>query len=178
MTSMFALWTSALLAFGGPVTEVAITSAPQQTSVLISVDGTVDFRDFTMEGPNRLVVDLMGARRRSPDRGTAVARLQWPGLYGIHPSPSSVESKRSTGNSEDEISHRAAGPWHWWHRAIVRAYRRGWGIPQGRCRRVIRMGAVRQCGSSRRRKLPFSARRQFWHRVPAWFSLPVTFQRN
>lgn len=66
MTSMFALWTSALLAFGGPVTEVAITSAPQQTSVLISVDGTVDFRDFTMEGPNRLVVDLMGAKHALP----------------------------------------------------------------------------------------------------------------
>lgn len=66
MTSMFALWTSALLAFGGPVTEVSITSAAQQTSVLIAVDGDVQFRDFTMEGPNRLVVDLMGSRHALP----------------------------------------------------------------------------------------------------------------
>ncbi len=66
MTSLFALWTSAVLALGGPVTEVAVTSAPQQTSVLISVDGSVEFRDFTMEGPNRLVVDLMGARHALP----------------------------------------------------------------------------------------------------------------
>jgi type IV pilus assembly protein PilQ len=51
---------------GGPVTEVAITPAAQQTSVLISVDGQVDFRDFTMEGPDRLVLDLMGSRHALP----------------------------------------------------------------------------------------------------------------
>jgi type IV pilus assembly protein PilQ len=66
MTSMFALWTSALMAFGGPVTEVAITPMARQTSVLIAVDGDVEYRDFTMEGPNRLVVDLMGARHALP----------------------------------------------------------------------------------------------------------------
>ena len=66
MTSIFALWTSALLALGGPVTEVAITPAAQQTSVLIAVDGQVDYRDFTMEGPDRLVVDLMGSRHALP----------------------------------------------------------------------------------------------------------------
>jgi len=66
MTSMFALWTSALMAFGGPVTEVAITPMARQTSVLIAVDGGVEYRDFTMEGPNRLVVDLMGARHALP----------------------------------------------------------------------------------------------------------------
>ena len=62
MTSMFALWTGALMALGGPVTEVAITPAAQSTNVLIAVDGDVEYRDFTMEGPYRLVVDLMGAR--------------------------------------------------------------------------------------------------------------------
>jgi len=66
MTSMFALLTSALVALGGPVTEVAVTSVANQTSVLISVDGAVHYRDFTMEGPNRLVVDLMGARNALP----------------------------------------------------------------------------------------------------------------
>ncbi|MHB1193358.1 MAG: AMIN domain-containing protein [Longimicrobiales bacterium] len=67
MTAMYALWTGVLLALGGPVTEVAITSADQHTSVLIAVDGDVDFRDFTMEGPHRLVVDVMGARHALPD---------------------------------------------------------------------------------------------------------------
>ncbi|GMV07122.1 MAG: hypothetical protein AMXMBFR53_33970 [Gemmatimonadota bacterium] len=66
MTSMFALWTGVLMALGGPVTEVAITPAAQQTSVLIAVDGDVEYRDFTMEGPHRLVVDLMGARHALP----------------------------------------------------------------------------------------------------------------
>jgi type IV pilus assembly protein PilQ len=66
MTSMFALWTGALLAFGGPVTEVAITPSAQRTNVLIAVDGDVEYRDFAMEGPYRLVVDLMGARHALP----------------------------------------------------------------------------------------------------------------
>ncbi len=66
MTSMLALWAGALLALGGPVTEVAIAPEAGQTSVLISVDGNTKYRDFTMEGPNRLVVDLMGARQALP----------------------------------------------------------------------------------------------------------------
>jgi type IV pilus assembly protein PilQ len=66
MTSMLALWTSALMALGGPVTEVAVTSVAQHTSVLIAVDGDVQYRDFTMEGPYRLVVDLMDARQALP----------------------------------------------------------------------------------------------------------------
>ena len=75
MTSMFALWTGALLAFGGPVTEVAITPSAQRTNVLIAVDGDVEYRDFAMEGPFRLVVDLMGARHALPrDEYTDVNR--------------------------------------------------------------------------------------------------------
>ena len=66
MTSMFALWTGALLALGGPVTEVAITPSAQRTNVLIAVDGDVEYRDFAMEGPYRLVVDLMGALHALP----------------------------------------------------------------------------------------------------------------
>lgn len=66
MTSMFALWAAALLALGGPVTEVAITPTAAGTSVLIAVDGDVEYRDFTMEGPHRLVVDLMGSRHALP----------------------------------------------------------------------------------------------------------------
>jgi type IV pilus assembly protein PilQ len=66
MTSMFALWAGTLLAFGGPVTEVTITPMASQTSVLISVNGDVEYRDFMMEGPHRLVIDLMGASHALP----------------------------------------------------------------------------------------------------------------
>lgn len=73
MTPIYALWASAVLALGGtpaeapgPVTELSITPRASQTSVLISVDGDVDYREFTMEGPHRLVVDLMGARHSLP----------------------------------------------------------------------------------------------------------------
>jgi len=66
MTSMLALWAGALLALGGPVTQVAIAPEAGQTSVLISVDRNTKYRDFTMEGPKRLVVDLMGARQALP----------------------------------------------------------------------------------------------------------------
>lgn len=72
MMSMFALWAGTLLALGGPVTEVTITPMATQTSVLIAVDGDVTFRDFTMEGPYRLVVDVIGADHALPadDFGT------------------------------------------------------------------------------------------------------------
>ena len=66
MTSMFALWGGALLFFGGQVTEVAITSVAEQTSVLIAVGGPVEHRAFTLEGPHRLVVDLTGATNALP----------------------------------------------------------------------------------------------------------------
>jgi len=66
MRSMFALWAGTMLALGGPVTELTITPMASQTSVLIAVQGEVQYRDFTMEGPHRLVVDLMGARHALP----------------------------------------------------------------------------------------------------------------
>jgi type IV pilus assembly protein PilQ len=66
MTSMFALLAGTLLALGGPVTEVTITPMASQTSVLIAMNGNVDYRDFTMEGPHRLVVDIMGATHALP----------------------------------------------------------------------------------------------------------------
>lgn len=66
MTSMFALWAGTLLALGGPVTELTITPMATQTSVLISIDGEVEYRDFQMEGPHRLVVDLIGATHALP----------------------------------------------------------------------------------------------------------------
>jgi type IV pilus assembly protein PilQ len=65
MTSIFALLASALIA-GGPVTGVSIVPDAGRTKILIAVDGNVTVRPFTMEGPNRLVVDLLGARYELP----------------------------------------------------------------------------------------------------------------
>jgi type IV pilus assembly protein PilQ len=67
MTSMFALWTGLIFSMiGGPVTEVSIHPTAATTEIVIAVDGNVEYRDFTMEGPNRLVVDLFGARHQLP----------------------------------------------------------------------------------------------------------------
>ncbi|MGY8777503.1 MAG: AMIN domain-containing protein, partial [Longimicrobiales bacterium] len=75
MMSIFALWAGTLLTFGGSVTEVTITPMASQTSVLIAMDGDVSYRDFIMEGPHRLVLDLMGAQHAlSADDFAAVNR--------------------------------------------------------------------------------------------------------
>ena len=80
MTSMFALWAGTLLALGGSVTEVTITPMGSQTSILVATDELVEYRSFVMEGPHRLVVDLMGATHALPraefsavDRGGIVS---------------------------------------------------------------------------------------------------------
>ncbi|MDH5590352.1 MAG: AMIN domain-containing protein, partial [Gemmatimonadota bacterium] len=66
MTSIFAIWAGAALAFSGPVTAVTITPSATMTSVLIAVEGDVEYRDFAMEGPHRLVVDIMGGLHSLP----------------------------------------------------------------------------------------------------------------
>lgn len=73
--SIFALWVSTLLAFGVSITEVTIIPMASQTSVLIAMDGEVSYRDFTLEAPHRLVLDLMGAQHAlSADDFAAVNR--------------------------------------------------------------------------------------------------------
>jgi type IV pilus assembly protein PilQ len=71
MTPILAAWTALTFSLGGgdialagngAVTGLQILPAAERTEVLISVDGPVEVRDFTMEGPHRLVVDLLGAR--------------------------------------------------------------------------------------------------------------------
>jgi type IV pilus assembly protein PilQ len=67
MTPMYALWTGLLVTLAtGPVTEVSIHPTASATEIVVAVDGTIEYRDFTMEGPNRLVVDLFGARHELP----------------------------------------------------------------------------------------------------------------
>jgi len=76
MISSLALWTAAtLLASSGDpstdalrsdVTGLQVLPAARQTEVVVALAGTVQTRDFTMEGPHRIVVDLMDARFALP----------------------------------------------------------------------------------------------------------------
>ncbi len=103
MTSMFALWASALLALAGSVTEVTITSMASQTSVFIAIDGDVEYRDFTMEGPHRLVVDLMGARHALP-RGE-FTEVNRGGIRSVRSSQYSENVVRVVFVLEDELGY-------------------------------------------------------------------------
>jgi type IV pilus assembly protein PilQ len=56
---------TAVLADGpasGEVTGVSVQPSPGRADVIINVRGTVEVRDFMLERPNRLVLDLVGAR--------------------------------------------------------------------------------------------------------------------
>ena len=66
MSSIVALWAGLLLGVGGPVTGLSIAPDAERTQVLISVEGVVQYRDFTMEGPSRLIVDIFGAQHELP----------------------------------------------------------------------------------------------------------------
>ncbi len=66
MTSFLSLLVGLLSVMGGPVTGLSIQPAPERTEVVISMQGQAEYRDFTMEGPSRLVVDLLDARHALP----------------------------------------------------------------------------------------------------------------
>ena len=62
----------------GDVTGVEILSSEslpsiRRTEVVISIEGRVETRDFTMEGPERIVVDLIGASFPFPQESLAGA---------------------------------------------------------------------------------------------------------
>ncbi|HEX7338071.1 MAG TPA: AMIN domain-containing protein, partial [Gemmatimonadales bacterium] len=46
----------------GEVTGVSVQAAPGRADVVINVRGAVEVRDFMLEHPNRLVLDVLGAR--------------------------------------------------------------------------------------------------------------------
>jgi type IV pilus assembly protein PilQ len=48
----------------GEVTGVSVQAAPGRADVIINVRGAVEVRDFMLESPNRLVLDVVGARLR------------------------------------------------------------------------------------------------------------------
>ena len=57
----------AVSVFGGdPVTSVEVLPVAERTEVVIGIEGDVQFRDFTLETPARLVVDLLGASHALP----------------------------------------------------------------------------------------------------------------
>lgn len=70
MTSMLAM-VAALLVPGiaggaDPVTSVDVLPAAKRTEIVIAVQGDVRYRDFTLESPTRLVVDLLDAKHALP----------------------------------------------------------------------------------------------------------------
>lgn len=62
LTVLFSLFAGAT----SDVTSLTIVPSLDRTEILISVEGPVEFRDFTMEGPNRLVLDVINARHLLP----------------------------------------------------------------------------------------------------------------
>ena len=103
MTSMFAWWAGALLSLGGPVTEVAITPVNEQTSVLIAIDGDVEFRDFLMEGPHRLVIDLIGAQNALPSN--EFSRVNRGGIRNVRASQYSADIVRVVLELTDKVGY-------------------------------------------------------------------------
>ena len=51
------------------VRGVSVVPAAGRAEVVIAVDGAVNIRDFTVEGPHRIVVDIEGARLNMPGNG-------------------------------------------------------------------------------------------------------------
>ncbi len=84
MSSILALLTGVLVALGGPVKELRIAPGANTTEVVVTVDGEVEVRDFTMEGPNRLVLDLSGAQHQLS--GTTFRNLNRGGIRSINTS--------------------------------------------------------------------------------------------
>ncbi|MEQ8330250.1 MAG: AMIN domain-containing protein [Longimicrobiales bacterium] len=106
MNPIYALLTGAVTALGGPVTEVAISPMAQHTSVLIAVEGPVDYRDFLMEGPHRLVVDVMGSRHALPRDD--FANLNRGGVLSIRTSQYSEDIVRVVLVLSDKVGYTVA----------------------------------------------------------------------
>ena len=92
MTSIFSLLAGLFLTVGGPVTGLSIQPAPERTEVIISVEGQAQYRDFTMEGPSRLVLDLIGAEHALPQEN--FLNIDRGGIRSIRTSQYSAEIVR------------------------------------------------------------------------------------
>ena len=62
MTSILMLLIGLLLPAAELVTGVSVVPNRNRTEILVSVDGSVSYRAFSLEAPARIVVDLLNAR--------------------------------------------------------------------------------------------------------------------
>jgi len=74
MTSMLATVAALFLGLADPVTSVDVLPAAEATEIVIAVQGDVHYRDFTLEGPNRLVVDILDAQHALPEANYQIGR--------------------------------------------------------------------------------------------------------
>ena len=66
MTSILTLMIGLLLSASELVTGVSVVPNLNRTDILVSVDGAVTFRTFSLEAPARIVVDVLNARHALP----------------------------------------------------------------------------------------------------------------
>lgn len=66
MTTILTLLLSLVAGAISNVTSLAIVPSLDRTEILVSVERPVEVRDFTMEGPNRLVLDVINAQHLLP----------------------------------------------------------------------------------------------------------------
>lgn len=79
-----ALWLIAATAFGATVKSISLKDSGPSTQVVIQADGPLNYHDFTLESPDRIVLDCPGATLAFNDR-------TWPGRDG-----STVKSVRAS----------------------------------------------------------------------------------
>jgi type IV pilus assembly protein PilQ len=104
MTSILSLLAGLLAGIGGPVTGLSILPAEARTEVVIAMEGEAEFRDFTMEGPSRLVVDLLGAQHALP--GENFMDINRGGVRSIRASQYSAEIVRLVFELDDLVAYQ------------------------------------------------------------------------
>ncbi|RMH16322.1 MAG: type IV pilus secretin family protein [Gemmatimonadetes bacterium] len=92
MTTILALMLGLLGGVESDVTGLTIVPNLQRTEILVSVEGAVEYRDFTMEGPDRLILDVMNARNALP--GERFVGINRGGVIAVRSSQYSPEVVR------------------------------------------------------------------------------------
>jgi type IV pilus assembly protein PilQ len=98
MSSLATTWASVVLALAGGgagsllgapwdadgvVTGFDLVPSGTRTELVVSVSGAFQVRDFTMQGPDRIVLDLLGGRF-APGQASVEARVNRGGVLAIH----------------------------------------------------------------------------------------------
>ena len=68
MTSILTLLIGLLLSASELVTGVSVVPNLDRTEILVSVDGSISYRAFSLEAPARIVVDVLNARHALPQK--------------------------------------------------------------------------------------------------------------